>query len=658
MFTLTNYAKNSEPYQIVSVQNKDNSSFRAFKIITQNKAVFGSSQLSFLKINGALCGFLSITLESSKLFLETKELPAESQLSTKRVLSQIIDLLTVLAFENIKCEKVFIIHMQNDLSEEVLRYCGYQQIIGNSFFITREINGLRSLSKMIQKEKHRLLPDGTNLTQSLIDRVSPIWYQYASKGINLSEGGVPHSYITLRQLSQNLSLQTFSMYRSDRDSVELPEDRIKHFLLEEGAISTSTKMNELQVVFCYGAHEGIIRVARCIYNESENNGVFWAQGSYGLLAAAFQGMAPVGYRTHLVKSDLERGEKLSLKSLEDFFCIYPRAKTLFIELKTVAGAVYNIKELTEIVILCKKHGVFLLVDAAHINLHFYNDSAFPDIISIFQELNYHEYAYVYTGSKTYGLERGRVGFIVVSQFIKSTSARTIMIDLYRNIGAGFDLPYELANALLISPLEQRRRYVSICRESLKFNMNLMLAYVESTASNHIDKELFNAIEKAIDPEFRTGIKGIKILYKPKAGVQLKIDMEGVSNLFFYNIQMFNSEIFSYALNKVMGIVTLHSYCFLSVYPYSIRLSFSFRDHVHDGMKGLYKFVGMLTDAPRINRNMPDVPDAKQYMEESLRAESKNGVSSKTINNMAFFKHSCEQKTHKDRLEHRQLWAKL
>lgn len=611
--------------QLLRLEKYSDTESHLFIIVGPIKKVLGLSRVNFFHMGSDLYAeiFVSLTPEFQK----------------NGIFQSITEQLTSLAFENVECKYVLISQPgKEEVCSSVLERKSHDEMNSNSI-VTRESYGLFSLSNIIKKEKHNLIPNDNDLTRSLIERVAPIWYKYFSKGVDLSRGGVEHSFITLEQLFQNPSLQTFNLYRSDIGSVNISEDLIKNFLVEEGALSKTTNILDLRIIFSLGAHEGILRVARCIYNEHLNNGIFFAQGGYGLLAAAFYGMAPIGYKIHLADVDRENGEKYLLPNLETLFQEYPNAKTIFLELKTVAGAVYTSSELIKIITLCKKYKVFLLIDAVHANLHYDEVAAFADVVHLFQTLDYHEYAVVYTGSKTYGLERGRVGFIVLSKFIESSTPDIILVDFYRNIGAGFDLPFEIASALLNAPLELRKKYLAESREYLRFNMNLMLAYVEGRASRNIDKDLLQSSQFTIPSEFERGINGVKVIFKPQAGIQMKIDMSRLSHLYFYNVQMFNSEIFSYALNKVAGVVTLHSNCFLFSDSFGLRLSYSYRDDVHNGMKKISTFVSMLTSSPQMNRYMPDTLNVKFYLEESLKSHNKRNkdYSSEKQSN-TFFKH--------------------
>lgn len=628
-------------FQLVPYQNETTNDSVQFYIIENpdNKNV-GVALIRFLPVKkGKKQGTLLIS--SCGKFHRTE------------ILTQMVNSLTKQAFANLECDHIVAPNFfEDDAYAQALKNCAFSITEKGDFVHTRESYGLFSISKIILSERHKLLPNSTDLTGSLIRRVARIWYYYFSKGINLSEGGIDCSFITWTSLKKNPNLQSFSMYRRERrSSVQITDSMIKRFLAEEGALTHATKMESLVTLFCYGAHEGIIRVARCIYHEKSNNGVFWGQGSYGLLAAALYGTAPAGYKIHLVEVDSRRGEKISLRSLEEFFQAYPKAKTFFLELKSVAGAVYTKEELREIILLCKKYSVFVLVDAAHHNTHFYKETEFADIVSVFQSVGYHEYAVVYTGSKTYGLERGRVGFIVLSQFIKSLSHEILSDELYQNIGDGFDSPYELANELINSPVKKRQQFVSQCQNTLRRNMNLMLAYIEGTHSSNVDRDLLSEVTSAIPTEYRQGIKGIRTIFKAQAGVQLKINMKGLNNLFFFNIPMFNSEIFCYTLHAVMGVVTLHSFCLLNFDANVMRLTFSFREDVHQGMRRIFDFVGLLTDAPKMNRSMPEIPDVKKFLEDALTMESEHNktdnVFTTTSKNVVFFKQKNEEAESKD-----------
>ena len=466
------------------------------------------------------------------------------------------------------------------------------------------LDNLRELSAVISQEGSHMQADLLDLAADLSRRVARLWYGYFSKGIPLSTGGVENSLITMRDLRNNPNLKTFNIYRSDRGSVFINPEDIKKFLVEENVISPSTNVHELAASFCLGSHEGVMRIARCIYQPGNNDGVFFSTSCYGLLATAFSTMQPLPYKVYLVDIHRDQGEKISLTHLKELARQHPSAKTLFLELKTMAGAIYTTEELKNIILFCKEQNLFLIADTTHINMSFNKKTVFPDVSSLSQQLDYHEFAIIYTTSKTYGLERARVGFILTSKSLKSSSPTRIEIDMYRVIGASFDLPFEIADKLLHYPLQERQQYLAYCAQKLRFNMNLMLAYIESVESKNIDEDLRELIKNGIPPAYRSGIPGITLIYKPQAGMHMKIDISGLKNKYLSNIKMFNSEIFCYALNKMQGVVTLHSYCILDPKGFSLRLSYSIKEDIHRGMQAMNDFVAALSDCACENQFLP------------------------------------------------------
>ena len=78
--------------------------------------------------------------------------------------------------------------------------------------------------------------------------------------------------------------------------------------------------------------------------------------------------------------------------------------------------------------------------------------------------------------------------------------------------------------------------------------------------------------------------------------------------------MFNSEIFSYALHAATDVVTLHSYQVMDPQGFSMRISFSIEENIHNGMRKMHDFVSHgLLNHPQINKYMPGIDLAENFI---------------------------------------------
>lgn len=408
------------------------------------------------------------------------------------------------------------------------------------------------------------------------------------------------------------NLDEYNLYRSDRpESTTLPQDKIKQFLADDGLISAASDREKIAVEFSLGSHEAFTRLLRCIRHDEKNTGLLYPVGGYGLLVRAAATVETGKYDVCLVQADREHGEKILLSSLAKEVARHPRAKTLYLESKTMCGAIYSREELSEIVKFCKKKHMFLILDSAHANMEFTPENKFPDLVSICQEQGYDQYAEIFTGSKTYGLERGRVGFIILGD--KELAVR-LYKEFFKVIGSMSDGPIELASALISSSPEERQRFRDERLQYHEYNLNLLIAYVEGIESPNVDPRMKKELRKEIPPEYQNGVEGMKLIYRPEGGIQLKVDMSGLCQKYFGNIKMFNSEIFSYALHAATDVVTLHSYQLMDELGNAMRLSFSVREDVHKGMRLMHDFVHeALKDHPSPNPYMPGIELAEYFI---------------------------------------------
>lgn len=152
----------------------------------------------------------------------------------------------------------------------------------------------------------------------------------------------------------------------------------------------------------------------------------------------------------------------------------------------------------------------------------------------------------------------------------------------------------------------------------------MIAYIEGINSPMIDSDLKEKIRYELTPYYTNGIDGVRVLYKPLAGMQMKVDVSNnLQNKYFSNIRMYNSEIFSHALNRTYDISTLHAFEILDPYGFSLRLAFMDRDHVHRGMRSIKSFVNSLTNKPTKNEFFPEVMSTLQINQNNVDLEHKN-----------------------------------
>lgn len=496
-----------------------------------------------------------------------------------------------------------------------------EQLAQNDFFYQKNKN-LYDLSDFIKKEAKNMLPNTQDLAMDLSLRSARLWIEYFSQGINLSTGGVSMSFIKPNQVMGRQSLKTFNIYQNYVET-NLSQADLQKYFIEEGLLEHSNDRSDLHISFSLGSHEGIMRVARCIYRRNTNEGMFLATSCYGLLAMALRTMEPVNYLIKFIDIDRVNGEKILLHDLKEQVLKHTNIKSLFIELKTMAGSVYSSSEFLEIVAFCKESRLFLIIDVTHIHMEFNPNQRFPDVYNLCQQSDYHDFVIVYTGSKTYGLERARVGFLLLDKRSQSLNPQSLDDDLSRTLGTLPDMPLEVAYSLVHSRVEDRKAHLFALTEQLRNNMNLMLAYLEGVNSPKIDPDLRANLERKLPDRYKNGIAGLKVLYKPEGGMALKVDTYELRRKYFTNILIYNSEIFCYVLNKISGVVTLHSYCLMDPKGFGIRLSFPIERDIHQGMQRIHDFVEMLTDNPTPNPYMPGIIVNQEYFfREANKSHSK------------------------------------
>lgn len=487
----------------------------------------------------------------------------------------------------------------------ILETCGFIRIDGY-YQITSTNRKLFLLSDIIKTEAKNMLSNRENLAQEVGGRVSNLWYSYFSKGqVNLSGGGVEKSIISIKDLINSPSLEGFNIYQHEEAPV-ISQERIRRFLLEENVYRDASLEDRFGATFSLGAHEAFMRISRCIFQSNKNMGMFFAMSCYGLFPTALSAMKPTKYDIVLLDVDRSRGEKISISHFMQMIKMNPYARSLCLELKTMCGAVYKDDEIAQIVSLCKENNIFLIADFTHNNMELYAGLAYPDVLDICQRFNFHDVALIFTASKTYGLERARVGFILLDEKCSQVSIKELESDMVSVLGTVNDVSKHVAHQLMEIPLEERKSFVRNLQLCHRFNMNLMIAYIEGIENGQLDSDLKSEISREIPLQYQGGIEGIRVVHKPEAGIHMKIDVSDLQHFYYANIRLFNSEIFCYVLNKIMSVVSLHAYCLADPKGYGVRLTFSRKNEVHQGMRLIHDFTRLLRKEPFENPFLPGI----------------------------------------------------
>lgn len=562
----------------------------------RNKALAADSgecllEFAFLK----LPDFFSANIAKSKSGLSVDKIIADAfpeNYSTK--------ILTKYGFIPRESNKQFTVHHERQYGQ-------------TRYELSREIWGQYRLSRILKSERHHLSPRTFSPGKINMERTRRLWFAYFDKGVLLSNGGVESSLISEQQVLEADNIKTFNMYRSDRsESTTLVQNEIKKFLCEENVCQESN-LNSITPIFTLGSHEGYTRLLRSLYKPHMNEELLYPESGYGFLAVSAETIKPTGYRLRMIKNIKENGEKIDIDYFRQCARKYFLAKTLFIELKTIAGAIYTEEEIIRIINICKEYNIFLIADVAHINMGLSASGRYPNIVNLCIENKFYEFLVLYTASKTYGLERGRVGFAVFHRDITRVNLPAYARDLYRELGSVNDMPFELAKILIQTDKGIRDEYLKKNGDKHRFNMNVLLAYIQGIESRLIDSDLREIVRTEIPEKYSQGIMGIDILYKPKCGIHMKIDISQIINKFYLNIQIFDAEIFCYVLNCIVSVVTLHGYQLMDSQGVNLRLGFSRLKDIHNGMQAIHELTMNLTDYPTPNQFMPGVIVNKDYI---------------------------------------------
>ncbi len=465
------------------------------------------------------------------------------------------------------------------------------------------------LQKLHKAGVYSLCPSAGMETHNM-ERVRKLFFSNFSGGVLLSTGGSTVSFITIHDLTTR-NIATFNEYRSDRrSSTQLTQEAMKKFLQEEGPLR-DVAPNSIDVVFSFGSHEGLMRLARCIYHSSRNNGIFYCEGSYGFVVCGLATMKPVPYLCCAVPVDHNNGEKLCIQGLKDARKRNPTFGSLILEVKTIAGSIYTKDDLVPIIKFCKDNNIFIMFDIAHYGMDFVslpantisdvyrqNLCTMPHVVHLCQQIGFHRFGVVYTASKVYGLERARVGLIILDASLSLGSK--VANDVYRVIGSANDLPFEVASCLFATSIEARLQHKQRCGLEMYENLQILLAYIHGFPHSVIDPLFTKLVEEEIPIEcgFRQGIPLIGYRYIPEGGSHMKLMLNNLVGKYFYNIEIFNSEVFAYLLHTCYGVTVLHSFQVLDPCGTTLRISFGFRGDLHRGMRAIANLTRQLTDSPR------------------------------------------------------------
>lgn len=345
-------------------------------------------------------------------------------------------------------------------------------------------------------------------------------------------------------------LQFFHMYPNQREILFNIAD-VKKFLQEEGLLIQGSHLEQLDFSFALGLKEGSQRILRCLYDRNSNNSLFLALGTNIETVNWFREMRPYGYHINFIETD-DIG-KFNLQDLEHKLKNTCSCKTLYLEIITDSGGIIEENELISIIELCKKFNVFVIFDISKINTQFQKSSNHVDVSQLCYQTSFTDFAIIFSAAPMFGHNLKGIGFILLNKISKILTVSVLESEIISTFGTLSDLPFELARVLLTMEVTKKSIFKQTRLNDLRYNMNLVLAYIEGINSAQIDPDLLPAIKTDLLTEHSQGIKNLRVIYKPIAGNTIKIGF--VKD------------------NSSLGVRTL-------------LLSFSCRDRIHIEMKAL------------------------------------------------------------------------
>lgn len=454
------------------------------------------------------------------------------------------------------------------------------------------IHRLTHLTSFLKQISTDLIPHNhSNFLE--VHRALKIWSLFSSKNIRLDEGGIEES----------ISIDTpLPKYHGYIEQAGPSQNDIKKFLLDERAIEENTNIDFIYINFSLGSHNGFIQTLKTLYHPLFSNQLFFPEFAYGLF---YMAAIRADYSPIFLASDKKNGEKINFTTLLNNIKKHKDCKILYLDAKTTAGVFYTELELIEIIDVCKKHSIFLIYDISHLGLELHSSRRQLSITLICQQKNYFSYVILYTASKTYGLEKGRVGFCI------SDTRNKVRCEIDRQVSFAqknsennflyFGLfPTQsliLANSLITLPHSYRKEFRKRICEKHSLNLAIMIAYIEGVNSENIAHNLRDTIKEIIPCEYHIGIKSISLITIPLGGFQLKIDLCTIIGKFFFHFQITSSETVYYLLSAFYNVVVLYGPQILDFSSTQLRLSFCSQEKILIGMSALFKFMSLITDAP-------------------------------------------------------------
>lgn len=458
-----------------------------------------------------------------------------------------------------------------------------------SYGVVRRNNLIqRGVRKLLAIGSPKFRPNVDSLVIENIYRLNRLW-PFFGKGVQLCTGGSSRPLINFEDLD-HAALSTFQGYRTDNQlSAHISENDIKSFLSEEGFNDESLK--HVRVNFSMGSHEGFMRLCRCLRSRGVKSGVVFPYGSYGFFPHSMATMRPQPYRVYLADIDRKAGDKLDIDSVETLVRQNADIETVFIEVKTMAGGVYEESEILKLINFAKLFDLQIIFDLTHFGMCFDASSIFPDVLRLCIKNDFHKFYALYTCSKIYALERARVGFVLSdASSCYEWLSEELDEELHHTLGEVPDLPYEVMRRLFSVPRSVREIYKSDNANLLRYNMNVMIAYIYGTRSPLIDEDLRTKVAAEVGPDFNSGVPGLRASYKPSGGMHMKVDLSQLIGKYLFGYKIKNAEIFTYILSSIYNVSTLHSYSFVDPRPTYLRLTFMNLIDIHRGMRAISNLI--------------------------------------------------------------------
>lgn len=279
----------------------------------------------------------------------------------------------------------------------------------------------------------------------------------------------------------------------------------------------------------------------------------------------------VGYSIRIADVDRLNDEKINLASLKLITIIYPESKVLYLDAKTVAGSYYTEDELKQIIKLCKKKNIFIIYDTTHLGLELQSEKQQLTITYLCQQEDHTAYAVLYTASKTYGLELGRVGFCVSCENFKVADRKGNFASFYEKfeetifdyIGAIPVHSLFLANELINTTLEFRKKFREKLKLKHKNNLLLLIAYI-----NGIDDACISSdndfLKENLPQEYHAKTTDINIVKIPDGGIQIKVDISCLIGKYFFITILQVQKLFSICLALCLMCVLYMAVCSLTL----------------------------------------------------------------------------------------------